>query len=68
YMDWSCLRTLPIGEGEIDFQKFFDYIAKNQYDEMITYEASGLMADGTVDYDKINQSLEKIRKFKKETA
>lgn len=68
YMDWSCLRTLPIGEGEIDFQKFFDYIAKNQYDEMITYEASGLMADGTVDYDKINQSLAKIRKFKKETA
>ena len=63
YMDWSNLRALPIGEGTIDFQRFFDFIRKWDYAGNITYEASGLMPSGEVDYDKINKSLNKIREY-----
>lgn len=63
YMDWSNLRALPIGDGTIDFQRFFDFIRKWDYAGNITYEASGLMPSGEVDYDKINKSLNKIREY-----
>lgn len=63
YMDWSNLRALPIGDGTIDFQRFFDFIRKWDYAGNITYEASGLMPSGEVDYDKINKSLSKIREY-----
>lgn len=63
YMDWSNLRALPIGEGTIDFQRFFDFIRTWDYAGNITYEASGLMPSGEVDYDKINESLRIIREY-----
>lgn len=63
YMDWSNLRALPIGDGTIDFQRFFDFIRTWDYAGNITYEASGLMPSGEVDYDKINKSLSKIREY-----
>lgn len=63
YMDWSNLRALPIGDGTIDFQRFFDFIRTWDYAGNITYEASGLMSSGEVDYDKINKSLSKIREY-----
>ena len=63
YMDWSNLRALPIGEGTIDFKRFFDFIRTWDYAGNITYEASGLMPSGEVDYDKINKSLRIIREY-----
>ena len=61
YMDWPKLMTLPIGEGHVDFDKFFSFIHKIQYQGSYTVEATAMRMDGTVDVDMLNRCFDKIR-------
>ena len=62
YMDWQNLRTLPIGQGHIDFEKFFEHIKKTGYNGTYTLESTGFGKDGNVDVDMLNKQVEYIRK------
>ena len=61
YKDWQNLRTLPIGQGPIDFEKFFEYIKKIGYDGTYTVESTAFRKDGCVDVDMLNKQFEYIR-------
>ncbi len=60
YMDWSRLRTLPMGEGHIDFEKFFSFVKEIEYEGDFTVEATAFGPDGTVDVDMLNRCFERI--------
>lgn len=61
YKDWKNLRTLPIGKGHIDFERFFEHVKEQGYEGTFTIESTALMADGTVDIKMLNQQFEYIR-------
>ena len=63
YMDWRNLRTLPIGKGHIDFERFFDHIAQIGYKGTYTVEATAFNKEGTVDVDMLNGQFRRIREF-----
>lgn len=60
YMEWEKLKTLPIGKGNIDFGKFFDFIRHTGYDGTFTVEATAFGADGKIDVDMLNDCFRKI--------
>lgn len=55
--DWSDLRTLHIGEGHVDFDRFFAFERKMGYSGDFTVEASSVRDDGSVDIDKLNRDF-----------
>ncbi len=61
HMDWAKLRTLPIGQGKVDFERFFEYIRTIGYEGTFTVEASAVRADGTVDIDILNRQFDYMR-------
>ncbi len=61
YMEWGKLKALPIGEGHIDFEQFFDFIKKTGYDNTFTVEATAYNLDGTVNEDVLNRCFSIIR-------
>lgn len=61
YKDWPNLRTLPIGSGNVDFEKFFSFIKEIPYTGMFTAESAALKADGTIDVEMLNNEFEYIR-------
>lgn len=63
YKEWGKLKTLPIGEGHVDFDRFFDFIRKTGYNETFTVEATAFGQDGAVDTEMLNGCFEKIRAF-----
>ena len=63
HMDWSNLRTLPIGKGQIDFKWFFEYIQHINYDDTFTVEATAFNQEGVVDIDMLNDQFSQIREF-----
>lgn len=62
YKDWSNLKTLPIGSGNIDFERFFKFVRQTGYDGTFTVESTAFDATGAVDLDMINRETEYIRK------
>lgn len=62
YKDWKNLKTLPIGNGHIDFEKFFAFIRSIGYQDTFTVESTVFGADGKVDIDMLNRQFEYIRK------
>ncbi|MDF2819742.1 MAG: Xylose isomerase protein barrel [Clostridiales bacterium] len=64
HMDWSQFRGLQIGEGWINFEKFFEYLKLKNYNAAITMEATAL-TDLGVQVEKLNRSLDYIRVFMK---
>jgi len=56
-------KYLQIGEGYINFQKFFDNLFVHGYQGYITIENSALNHKGDVDIGLINDSVEKIKNF-----
>ena len=65
YMDWKRLRTLPIGRGQIDFERFFAYVKGTEYAGAFTVEATAFDAAGVVDIAMLNECFEKIRSYLK---
>ena len=63
HMDWANLRTLPIGKGHIDFERFFDYIYKIGYNDTFTVEATAFDETGVVDVDMLNDQFGQIRNY-----
>lgn len=61
YMDWSHLEALHFGEGQIDFQRYFDVVKKESYHGDYTVESTAMRQDGSVDIEKLNQSLDRVR-------
>lgn len=61
YMDWKNLRTLPIGKGHIDFDRFFEYIRKIGYADTFTVEATAFNGEGAVDINMLNEQFDFIR-------
>lgn len=66
YKDWNNLKTLPINGGNIDFEKFFDFLNKTQYDGDYTVEATAFSNNGNIDFDMLNNCFNFIKnKLKK---
>lgn len=64
YMEWSELRALPIGEGHIDFEKFFRFIKEKNYTGDFTVEATAFDREtGEIDVAMLNRCFEKIRQY-----
>lgn len=62
YKDWANLRTLPINNGNIDFEKFFCYINKIQYNGDYTVEATAFSNEGRIDFDMLNYCFKYVKK------
>ena len=60
-MDWSSLRTLFIGDGKIDFDPFFETAGRYGWQGSLTCECTAMRADGSVDIEKLNRSLDAVR-------
>ena len=63
YMDWANLKTLPIGKGKVDFDRFFSFVRKTGYQETYTVEATAFDSTGVVDTQMLNGCFAAIRKF-----
>lgn len=66
YKEWEKLKTLPIGEGHVDFGRFFDFVRKTGYDGTFTVEATAFNREGVVDTEMLNGCFEKIRDYMRE--
>ena len=60
-MDWANLRTLLIGRGKIDFERFFTFIREIGYQGDYTLEATVYDSDGVVDVDILNAQFAYVR-------
>lgn len=62
YMEWDKLlgRVLPMGEGHIDFQRFFDYVKSSGYTGDFTVEATAFDQTGAVDVAMLNGQFQRI--------
>ena len=65
YMDWANLRTLPIGKGHVDFDKFFAFIKKTGYQGDFTVEATAFDSTGAVDAEMLNEQFRRIQEYLK---
>lgn len=61
YMDWKNLRTLPIGQGNVDFQRVFAHIRATGYRGTFTVESTAFDQNGAVDTDVLNAQFQLIR-------
>ncbi len=61
YKDWTALRTLPIGAGHIDFEKFFAFVKGTGYDGTFTLESTAFDKTGAVDTDMLNRQIAFVR-------
>ena len=63
YKDWSNLRVLHVGEGNIDFDRFFAFVKTLGYTGDFTTEATSFdRATGEINLDKLNESLARLTK------
>lgn len=62
HMDWANLSARPLGTGRIDFDRFFAFVRQSGYPGDFTCEATAVNDDGSIRYDELNRSLDKIRK------
>lgn len=63
YKEWEKLKTLPIGDGNIDFQKFFSFIKHIGYNDTFTIEATAFGKDGIVNVDMLNRCFKTVRGY-----
>jgi len=62
YMEWSSLKTLAIGEGHVDFERFFRFMKKIGYNDTFTVESTAFDGEGRVDFPMLNRQFDYIRK------
>lgn len=63
YMDWKNLKTLHVGDGKIDFERFFEFLRNLGYSEAFTIEATSFFQSGEIEFDEINKSINIIRSY-----
>lgn len=61
YMDWANLRTLRIGQGKLDFERFFAFIREIGYEGDYTLEATAFNSEGIVDVEMLNEQVAYVR-------
>lgn len=61
FKDWANLRTLAVGKGRIDFDRFFDFLAGTGYDGDFTIESTAFGSDGSVDFNMLNGQITYIK-------
>lgn len=61
HKDWTNLKTLHLGEGNIDFDRFFEFIRRMGYKGDFTVEATAVGQNGEIDFDALNRDFEYIR-------
>lgn len=61
YKEWDRLKSLHPGEGKIDYEKLFENLKRSNYAETVTIESTSVLPDGSIDYDKLNGSLDYLR-------
>ena len=59
--DWSNLRVLPIGEGRVDFDRFFAFIRRTGYTGAFTLESTAFNRDGGMDLSVLNRQVEYVK-------
>lgn len=57
HMEWARLKTLHLGSGNIDFERFLRFVKSVGYEGDITVEASSFGADGTIDLDALDRDV-----------
>ncbi len=63
YMEWARLRTLHIGDGHVDFDSFFAFLRQWGYSGAFTVESTAFRQNGSIDFEKLNQSILKIKHY-----
>ncbi len=64
YKDWGNLKVLPIGDGRVDFDKFFDYIHKKNHENFtFTVESTAFDKSGVVHTEILNRCFDRIRNY-----
>lgn len=63
YKDWTQLKSLHPGEGSINFEKLFAQLKRSNYSESITIESTSVLPDGSIDFEKLNASLDYLRRL-----
>jgi len=63
YMDWTRLKTLHIGQGQVDFDSLFAFLGKVGYTGDFTVEATSFGSDGIIDFDALNRDFARIREY-----
>lgn len=59
--DFSDLRVLHVGEGHVDFEPFFARVLESGYEGYATVESTSVRPDGSIDFEKMNRSLSRVR-------
>ena len=62
YMDFTNLKVLPVGEGDVDFISFFKFLKEVNYIGDFTLEATAFNREGLIDTELVNKQKEKIEK------
>lgn len=63
YKEWEKLKTLPVGDGNIDFKKFFSFIKHINYNDTFTIEATAFNKAGIIDTDMLNRCFKTVREY-----
>ncbi len=63
YMDWSSLKTLHLGAGNVDFDAFFSFVKKIGYQGDFTVEATSFDENGVIDFASLNADFRRIREY-----
>lgn len=67
YMDWKNLRTLHIGDGNVDLSGFFDNIPED-YSGDFTIESTGFDQSGSVDTERLNADISAVKELSKKIS
>ena len=63
YKDWGNLRTLPVGRGHIDFDRFFAFVKSSGYKGTFTLESTAFNKEGFVDTDMLNLEIDTVKGY-----
>ncbi len=63
YKNWSTLKTLHLGKGDIDFDEFFSFIKSVNYSGTYTLECSSLTETGELLLSEMRESVQTARKY-----
>lgn len=63
YKEWTRLKTLHIGQGQVDFERLFAFLAQIGYQGDFTVEATSFGSDGVIDFDALNRDFARIREY-----
>ena len=61
--DWSRLKTLHIGDGQIDFDRLFSFVKEMNYKGDFTIESTSFDSTGVIDFNRMNRSIRILRTY-----